>query len=149
MAHLIGLAEGEINASSARRYVARASNPGGVVTFEGVTRFERDEEHGDLTRLIYEAYRPMAERQLALLAEEARRRWPIQRLVILHRLGEVRVGETSVLIIVACAHRAEAFEACRWLIDSIKKDVPIWKKDVYADGFVRWVDPQDGTKREE
>ena len=62
--------------------------------------------------------------------------------MILHRLGRVQPAEVSVSIAVAAAHRAEAFEACRWLIDTLKQDVPIWKKDVYADGFARWVDPK-------
>jgi molybdopterin synthase catalytic subunit len=69
------------------------------------------------------------------------KKWGVGRVVILHRIGPVPVGEVSVAIAVAAPHRAEAFEACRWLIDTLKTDVPIWKKDVFADGCTRWVDP--------
>ena len=114
---------------------------GGIATFVGATRAETDETHGALVRLEYEAYESMAVSQLGRLAAEAKSRWSPGRMAILHRLGAVAPGEASVVIAVACAHRAEAFDACRWLIDALKRDVPIWKRDVYADGFARWVDP--------
>lgn len=114
---------------------------GGIVTFYGATRGENDSEHGELLRLEYEAYRAMAVSQMCALSRTAQQKWGAGRVVMLHRLGAVGVGEISVAIAVACPHRAEAFEACRWLIDSLKRDVPIWKKDVFADGFIRWVDP--------
>ena len=114
---------------------------GGIVTFFGATRGESDALHGPLLRLEYEAYRGMALNRLQELAQAARQRWDAERIAMLHRLGPVGVGECSVAIAVACPHRGEAFEACRWLIDELKREVPIWKKDVFAEGFTRWVDP--------
>ena len=114
---------------------------GGIVSFYGVTRAELDPKHGGLVRLDYEAYRTMAENQMQELARNAQRKWEAGRIAMLHRLGPVGVGEISVAIAVACPHRTEAFDACRWLIDALKREVPIWKKDVFADGFTRGVDP--------
>ncbi len=122
-------------------FVSGDAAAGGIVTFYGATRIEHDPEHGALVRLDYEAYPEMALTQMHELSRKARQTWSVGRLVLLHRLGRVPVGEDSVAIAVACPHRAEAFTACRWLIDSLKQDVPIWKKDVFADGFTRWVDP--------
>ena len=117
---------------------------GGVTVFLGTTRDERNDAGLDLFALDYEAYDVMARKQLDDLAAEASRRWPIARLVILHRLGRVAVAEPSVLIAVACPHRGEAFEACRWIIDTLKKDVAIWKKEVWADGSTSWIHPTTG-----
>ncbi len=128
-----------------REYIVGDPAMGGLVTFEGATRAEVDAEHGRLVRLDYEAYPAMAIRQMMLLANTAVERWSAGRVALVHRLGPVPVGETSVAIAVASPHRAQAFEACRWLIDSLKSDVPIWKKDVFASGFVRWVDPNPRT----
>ena len=125
----------------ATNFVSGDSGLGGIVTFIGATRCEHDPEHGKLLQLWYESYREMAESQLRKLADQASRQWRAGRVVVLHRLGPVGVGEASVVIAVGCPHRAEAFEACQWLIDTLKQDVPIWKKDVFADGFTRWVDP--------
>ena len=90
----------------------------------------------------------MALRKLQGLAEAALTRWSLGRVAMLHRLGCVGPAEVSVVVAVAAAHRAECFDACRWLIDTLKMDVPIWKRDVYADGFTRWVDPNiaNGTR---
>jgi len=123
------------------RNVASAS--GGTVIFEGTTRSEVHPEHGPLVRLRYEAYDDMALAQMQRLAAEVRRRWPIERLALVHRTGNVELAEASVVIAVSCRHRAEAFEACRWLIDALKRDVPIWKKEVWADGYETWVEPKD------
>ena len=120
---------------------------GGIVSFFGATRGESDEVHGPLLRLEYEAYRSMALNQLEELTQNAMRRWGAGRVAILHRLGPVGVGECSVAIAVACPHRAEAFEACRWLIDELKREVPIWKKDVFADGAMQWVEPDPNEQR--
>jgi molybdopterin synthase catalytic subunit len=95
-----------------------------------------------LVALDYQAYHEMARRQLADLAAEARRLWPIRKLALIHRVGRVPVGEPSVVIAVSCPHRGEAFDACRWLIDTLKKDVAIWKKEVWADGSGTWVHPE-------
>lgn len=130
-----------------RAYAFISGDPrwGGIVTFSGATRAETDDEHGPLLRLEYEAHASMAIAQLERLAAEAKEQWGIGKTTILHRLGPVAPGELSVMIAVACAHRAEAFDACRWLIDTLKRDVPIWKRTVFADGFVRWVDPTSKT----
>lgn len=137
----VELVDGPIPAASVRDFVGGDPALGGIVTFEGATRAENDAAHGELVRLDYEAYASMAQRQLEALAQEAQRRWSLGRLVVIHRLRSVLAGEVSVMIAVAAAHRAEAFAACRWLIDTLKRDVPIWKKDVFADGFARWVEP--------
>jgi molybdopterin synthase catalytic subunit len=113
---------------------------GGIVIFLGATRSETSASGQALVALDYEAYGELAARQLAELATRARQRWPIIKLVILHRTGRVGLGEPSVLIAVATPHRTEAFEACRWLIDTLKDEVAIWKKEVWADGSGRWVE---------
>jgi molybdopterin synthase catalytic subunit len=137
----IELITGPIDAGQVRGFVTGDPGLGGIVFFEGVTRGETDPQHGCLVRLEYEAHPSMARREMERLAAEVSRRFGTERVVIVHRTGSVPPGETSVLIAVACGHRAEAFDACRWIIDTLKKDVPIWKKDVFEDGFVRWVDP--------
>jgi len=107
---------------------------GAVVVFDGIVR---NNTRGRQTlRLDYEAYEEMADKQIRELAQEARTRFAVRHVTIVHRLGRLLVGETSVLIVVASAHRAAAFEASRWLIDTLKKTVPIWKKEAFADGAV-------------
>ncbi len=120
------------------RFVTDA-RAGGIDIFLGTTRAEQSAEGRELIALDYEAYSEMALARLALLAERARQRWPIIKLAILHRVGRVAVAEASVVIAVACPHRAQAFEACRWLIDELKMDVPIWKKEIWANGTGTWV----------
>ena len=115
---------------------------GGIAVFLGTTRAEKHADGRQLVALDYEAYREMAEKQLRDLADEARRRWPIAKLAVVHQVGRVEIGKPSVVIAVAGPHRAEAFEACRWIIDTLKKDVAIWKKEVWADGSGTWVHPQ-------
>ena len=144
----VELVRGPIPVDRVREFATGDPALGGIVTFEGVTRGETDAEHGALLRLDYEAYEPMAVRELHRLADEARARWGTGRAAIVHRVGSVPPGESSVLIVAAYPHRAEAFEACRFLIDTLKKDAPIWKKDVFADGFVRWVQPPSPARRE-
>lgn len=110
---------------------------GAIVVFDGVAR---NHTRGRKTlHLDYEAYEPMALQELRRLAAEALERFPIRNLALVHRLGRVQIGESSVLIAVYSAHRAPAFEACRWLIDTLKKKVPIWKKESFEDGAV-WAD---------
>jgi molybdopterin synthase catalytic subunit len=89
--------------------------------------------------LDYEAYDDMARRQLDDLAAQALTRFPVRDVAIVHRLGRLQIGETSVAIVVGSAHRAAAFDACRWIIDTLKKTVPIWKKEYFEDGAV-WAD---------
>jgi molybdopterin synthase catalytic subunit len=128
---------------SAEAAIQFVSDPaaGGIDIFLGITRSETNPQGKQLVALDYEAYAEMARQQFDALAQSARNRWPIRKIVILHRLGKVGVGEPSVLIAVSSPHRAEAFEACRWIIDTLKKDIAIWKKEVWADGSGSWVHP--------
>ncbi|HVO11757.1 MAG TPA: molybdenum cofactor biosynthesis protein MoaE [Vicinamibacteria bacterium] len=105
---------------------------GAVALFVGVVR---DENAGRaVLRLEYEAYEEMALAQMAEIAAEAHRRFPVTELRMVHRLGRLRIGEASVVVAVASPHRDEAFLACRFAIDTLKARVPIWKKEYYADG---------------
>ncbi len=115
----------------------KAGPDGAVVTFDGIVR---NHTRGRETRyLVYEAYEAMALGQMRALVAEALSRFPVRDALLHHRLGRLEIGETSVLIAVASAHRGPAFEACRWLIDSLKQTVPIWKQEFFADGAV-WAD---------
>lgn len=98
---------------------------GALVTFSGIVR----ETEGDrrVPHLNYEHYPRMAEKEMGRLVEQARARWPLRRVAMVHRVGPVAVGEASIVIAVSAGHRAEAFEAARFLIDELKKSVPIWK----------------------
>lgn len=98
---------------------------GALVTFSGIVR--ETEGAAKVPHLDYEHYAGMAEREMAKLLAEARRRWPLRRAALVHRIGAVGVGEASVIVAVSAGHRAEAFEAARFLIDELKKSVPIWK----------------------
>jgi molybdopterin synthase catalytic subunit len=118
-----------------------ANAVGGIAVFLGTTRDETDAQGRKLVALDYEAYAPMALKQMKDLAAKARERWPIVRLAILHRTGRVEVARPSVIIAVSTPHRGEAFEACRWIIDTLKADVPIWKREVWEDGSGTWVVP--------
>ncbi|HZR56774.1 MAG TPA: molybdenum cofactor biosynthesis protein MoaE [Terriglobales bacterium] len=110
---------------------------GAAVAFEGVVR---NNTRGRRTLYLdYEAYEEMALKQLESLSVQALSDFKIRDVAIVHRLGRIEIGETSVLIVVASAHRAAAFDACRWLIDTLKKTVPIWKKEYFEDGAV-WAD---------
>jgi len=114
-----------------------AGEDGAVCVFEGIVR--NNTRGRETLYLDYEAYREMALRQMQELAEQAIARFGVRDVVLMHRLGRLQVGETSVLVAVASAHRGAAFEACRWLIDTLKKQVPIWKKETFVDGAV-WAD---------
>ena len=110
---------------------------GAIVIFDGIVR---NHSRGKATLFLdYEAYESMALKQLQEMAAAAATRFSIRNLAIVHRLGRIEIGESSVLIAVFSAHRAAAFDACRWLIDTLKKTVPIWKKEHFADGAV-WAD---------
>src|SRR5579884_4289898 len=115
---------------------------GGIAVFLGTTRSETSDSNQPLAALDYEAYDEMALRQLHDLAARVRVRWPVLRLCVLHRTGRVPVAEPSVVIAVSTPHRAEAFDACRWIIDTLKSEVAIWKKEVWSDGTGNWVHPQ-------
>jgi len=119
--------------------VAATSDPsvGGIVVFEGVVR---DNARGKQVRYLeYEAYEEMAEQQIRTIIIEAQQRWGVERVAVAHRFGRLEIGEASVLIVVASPHRGEAFEACRYIIDTLKKTVPIWKKEVATNGE-EWVE---------
>jgi len=120
----------------------RSDQAGAVCSFLGTVR----ELTGDrqTVALEYEAYPSMAEKTLRDLAEQALARWPIERLAIVHRVGALGLGEISVVVAVSCPHRGESFDACRWLIDTLKEVVPIWKKEAWADGTEEWVHPAGG-----
>lgn len=108
------------------------SRDGASVEFLGIVRGQ--EQGQAIERLEYDAYEPMAERLIAHLVEQASGRWPLYHVYIRHRVGRVGVGEIAVLVGVRAAHRDEAFEACRFLIDGIKRDAPIWKTAIGLDG---------------
>ena len=132
------------NPLDAAAAVAFVTDPrgGGIDVFLGTTRGETSPGGRELVALDYEAYEEMAGEQLRALARRAREQWPIVKLALLHRTGRVEVGEPSVLIAVSTPHRGDAFAACRWLIDTLKADVPIWKKEAWADGSGTWVHPE-------
>ncbi len=129
------LRDAPISISEAEAQVAHAG-AGAIVGFTGTVR-DRTGEH-QVVALEYEAYLPMAERALRGLAEEVVQRWPTARAAVIHRLGRVGIGEASVVIAVSSPHRADAFEGCRHLIERLKQDVPIWKRELRQDGSV-WV----------
>lgn len=135
----IQLTEAPLDVAAADAFL-RTPAAGGIDLFVGTTR--RWTAGRQTVRLAYEAYGAMAAKTMRALAAEAAERWPVQRVAVLHRLGEVPPPEASVVIGVACAHRAEAFAACRWLIDTLKVQVPIWKREHYADGSTEWVQGQ-------
>jgi len=114
--------------------VARQDEDGALVIFDGVVR---NNSRGRQTLYLeYEAYEQMAFEQMNQLASQALGQFAVRHVSLVHRLGRIEIGESSVLIVVASAHRAAAFDACRWLIDTLKKTVPIWKKEFFADGAV-------------
>lgn len=119
--------------------LAFVSDPGsgGTVLFAGTVRDHSDA--GQVTALDYEAWREMAEARLLEIGEELLERWPVRRAALLHRTGRLGVGEVSVLVCCSAPHRGEAFEAARHAIERLKVDVPIWKKELLADGESRWV----------
>jgi molybdopterin synthase catalytic subunit len=118
--------------------LARVQSPerGGIACFVGTVR----DHHGGrkVLRLEYQAYEPMAEAECARIIAEAESRWPVA-VVMEHRIGRIEIGHAAVCVVAAAAHRDEAFAACRYVIEEIKRRVPIWKREVYADGTVEWV----------
>lgn len=115
----------------------RQPEDGAVVTFDGCVR---NHSHGRRALYLdYEAYESMALRKMREIAEQIHEKFPIHRVAIAHRLGRLEIGETSVFIAVSAAHRPAAFEACRYAIDTLKRTVPIWKKEYFEDGAV-WAD---------
>ena len=115
----------------------KRSEDGAAIVFEGVVR--NNTRGRQTVYLVYEAYEEMALKQMEGLAEQALAEFKVREVAIVHRLGRLEIGETSVAIAVASAHRGPAYEASRWLIDTLKKTVPIWKKEYFVDGAV-WAD---------
>jgi molybdopterin synthase catalytic subunit len=126
----------------ARRVVP--ANCGAIVTLDGFVRqFTKGRE---TEYLVYEAYEPMALKEMEKLINQAHEQFEIENVGIVHRLGHLEIGETSVVISVAAPHRRAAFEACEWLIKELKRTVPIWKKEVYADGET-WIEGDSGQDK--
>ena len=117
---------------------------GAVATFVGTTRVDEGTD-ASVEYLEYEAYRPMADQKLEQIGAEIRERWDVGHVSIVHRLGRVDPGEPSVAIVVASPRRGPAFEASRYAIERIKEIVPIWKREIWSDGYV-WVGSQVGTR---
>lgn len=133
---LLQLVHEPIDVAALVRHV-RADEDGAVVTFDGCVR---NHSHGRRTLYLdYEAYETMALAKIREINGEIHRRFPIHRVAIVHRLGRLEIGETSVFIAVSSAHRPAAFEACRFAIDTLKRTVPIWKKEYFEDGAI-WAD---------
>ena len=130
----VDIIDGPIDAQA---FVSAVIDPsaGGSAVFLGTTRTPSDGR--EVAYLEYEAYRPMALKTMNAIVEAAGAKWPLAAACAVHRVGRVAPGEASVLVAASSAHRGAAFEACRYLIDEIKKDVPIWKVEVYADGTRR------------
>jgi MoaE-MoaD fusion protein len=146
---LILLVDKTIDADALIRHV-RTGADGAIVTFDGCVR---NQSHGRRTLYLdYEAYESMALAKMREIAAEVQTKFPIDRVAIAHRLGRLEIGETSVFIAVSAPHRAAAFDACRYIIDTLKRSVPIWKKEYFEDGAV-WADgelppvPQDTQAR--
>jgi molybdopterin synthase catalytic subunit len=121
-----------------------ARDRGGIATFLGLVRNHQDGR--EVLRLEYSAYEPMAEAEASRIVAEAESRWPVG-VALSHRLGELAIGDVAVAVVAASGHRAPAFEACRYVIEELKRRVPVWKKEYYADGTVKWVDPTTLSNR--
>ena len=132
----IELTRSAIDGASLNEQV-RAAEDGAIVTFDGCVR---NHSHGRRTLYLeYEAYEPMALEKMREIGGQLHEKFAIDRIAMVHRLGRLEIGETSVFIAVSAAHRASAFEACCWAIDTLKRTVPIWKKEFFEDGAV-WAD---------
>ncbi len=111
---------------------------GGTVVFVGTVR---NQNHGKrVVGLEYEAYKEMAESSMAEIAKDIGRRWPVRKLAMVHRVGSLEVGEASVVVAASAEHRAEAFEACRYGIDTIKTTLPLWKRETFSGGAKAWTE---------
>ena len=140
MAMMIALTHEPIDFNALTESV-RSLNAGAVCLFLGTVR---DLTGEDVTvYLDYDSYTAMAEKKLAEIEAEVRRRWPVEGVALVHCLGRLGVGEVSVAVAVSCPHRVQAFEACRYAIDAVKELVPIWKKDVDVNGREEWKHPEE------
>ncbi len=116
----------------------QSAEAGGICLFIGTIRNKNQGK--EVNALTMEAYSPMAVKQIGRLITAAGEKWPIIKVAVCHRTGPLEIGDIAVIIGVTCVHRAEAFEACQWLIDTLKKEVPIWKNEFYTDGS-SWLVP--------
>ncbi len=132
------ITEGPIDHAALTERV-RSNLAGAVCTFLGTVRELTGENR--TASLDYEAYPEMALKKMDELEAQVRQRWPVTDAAIVHRVGHLEPGEISVVVAVSCPHRHEAFEACQWLIDTLKEVVPVWKKEQWADGTEEWVHP--------
>jgi len=115
---------------------ARHPESGALVVFSGEARSHHDGK--SVTSLEYEAQTEMAEKSIINILDQAKKRWPLNFAAAVHRVGRVEISEPAVVVIVSAAHRKEAFEACQFIIDAIKAETPIWKKEFFVDGNTKW-----------
>lgn len=115
---------------------ALSGGAGAIDVFIGTVRNKT--EGRKVIRLEYEAYEPMAISEMRKIADQACRQWQVQKIAVYHRVGTLHIGDAAVVVAVSTPHRVEAFEACKWVIDTLKQTVPIWKKEIFEDGEV-WV----------
>ena len=145
----IAVTTGALELDGLIRLVSQAGGHGAVATFIGVVRDNNQDRR--VTHLVYEAYEPMAVNALTQICQEADREWPGTRLAVHHRIGRLAIGEASIAIAAASAHRAAAFAACRYVIERVKQIVPIWKHEFFEGGEV-WIEgatanPEDEAAR--
>ena len=133
---MILVSQAEIDASSVMRAV-ESPMAGAIATFDG--RVRNHSRGKPVKHLYYEAYTEMAITELSAIRNSALGKWPLEKVAIVHRLGRLEIGETSVFIAVSSAHRSDAFAACRYIIDALKESAPIWKKEYFTDGE-EWVE---------
>ena len=119
--------------------LVKRPSDGAVVTFDGIVRNNFDGRQ--VRYLEYEAYAAMAEKKMADIAAEVQAKFAVGDVAMVHRIGRLEIGESSILIAVAAPHRQPAFEACAYAMDRVKQDVPVWKKEFFADGESHWVQP--------
>ena len=121
------------------REAVEGPDAGAVTLFFGTVR---NNTHGRAVKhLEYEAYPPMAEKKMSEISQEVSEKWGLDRVAMIHRVGKLEIGEVSVAVAVASPHRKAAFEACQYAMDRLKQIVPIWKREVWADGEAEWVKP--------
>ncbi len=143
---MVSLTDDPLDLSALLTWV-RTDADGAIVSFLGVVR---DFSEGRrVTSMEYHGYRELALRELAALEEETLNRFPVTRVALVHRLGDLGLGEASVAVVVAAPHRAEAFDACRYAIDTLKRTLPIWKKEQFADETTAWVSGVPGRSVQE
>ncbi len=137
MSHQIVLSESALSIDETYQFL-QDPEAGGICLFVGTIRNKN--QNKDVEHLTMEAYSAMAKKQMDRIANEAATKWPIRKISVSHRTGKLEIGDIAVIIGVCSIHRTEAFQACEWLIDTLKKEVPIWKNEFYADGSA-WLVP--------